>query len=163
VAGYDLTAGIALAQLLAKIRMMRAISFALAGGVSMPGRQRRNDGGRPRRPAGRKSLGPTAAKSRAKKWSQHVTQTSNALDLEPNVFKLQSPRAVAASLKRSALRSKRRKAPAYQSAMSMLNFYINRGGRGLSASRKRVLERAKGELRQVFGRERGSRSGRSRT
>jgi Protein of unknown function (DUF3175) len=129
----------------------------------MPGRQRRSDGGRPRRPSARKSSRRTVAKSRGKKWSQHVTRTSNALDLEPNVFKLPSAMAVAASLKRSALRSKRRKAPAYQSAMSMLNFYINRGGRGLSASRKRVLERAKSELRQVFDRERPSRGGRSRT
>jgi Protein of unknown function (DUF3175) len=118
----------------------------------MPGRQRRGDGGRPRRPSARKSSRRTVAKSRRKKWSQHVTRTSNALDLDPDVFKLESPRAVAASLKRSALRSKRRKAPAYQSAMSMLNFYINRAGRGLSASRRRVLDRAKGELRQAFGR-----------
>ena len=94
-------------------------------------------------------------KSRAsrKRWSQHVTKTSNALDLEASVFKLRSPRAVAASLRRSALRSKRRKASPYQSAMSMLNFYINRAGKGLSASQKRVLERAKGELRHVFHRE----------
>jgi Protein of unknown function (DUF3175) len=94
-----------------------------------------------------------------KRWSQHVTETSNALDLEASVFKLRSPRAVAASLRRSALRSKRRKASPYQSAMSMLNFYINRAGQGLSASQKRVLERAKGELRQAFHREpRASRS-----
>lgn len=59
---------------------------------------------------------------------------------------------MAASLRRSALRSKRRKAPAYQSAISMLNFYINRAGRGLNASQKRVLERAKGELRKAFDR-----------
>jgi hypothetical protein len=87
------------------------------------------------------------------RWSQHVTKTSNALDLEASVFKQRSPRAVAASLRRSALRSKRRKASPYQSAMSMLNFYINRAGKGLSASQKRVLERAKGELRQAFHRE----------
>jgi len=87
------------------------------------------------------------------RWSQHVTKTSNALDLEASVFKQRSPRAVAASLRRSALRSKRRKASPYQSAMSMLNFYINRAGKGLSASQKRVLERAKGELRHVFHRE----------
>ena len=87
-----------------------------------------------------------------RKWSQEVTQKSNALDLEANVFTLRSPKAVAASLKRSALRSKRRKASPYQSAISMLNFYINRAGRGLSPSRKAVLERAKDELRQAFGR-----------
>jgi hypothetical protein len=86
------------------------------------------------------------------KWSQEVTRTSNALDLEAKVFTLRSPKAVAASLKRSALRSKRRKASPYQSAVSMLNFYINRAGLGLSPSRKAVLERAKGELRQAFGR-----------
>jgi hypothetical protein len=96
------------------------------------------------------------------KWSQEVTRSSNALDLDPKVFKRRSPRAVAASLKRSALRSRRRKAPAYQSAMSMLNFYINRAGRGLSASQKAVLERAKGELRKAFGREQPRRASRSR-
>jgi len=93
------------------------------------------------------------ARRSTKRWSQHVTKTSNALDLEASVFRLRSPRAVAASLRRSALRSKRRKASPYQSAMSMLNFYINRAGKGLSASQKRVLERAKGELRQAFHRE----------
>jgi hypothetical protein len=82
-----------------------------------------------------------------------VTETSNALDLEADVFTLRSAAAVAASLKRSALRSKRRKASAYQSAMSMLNFYINRAGKGLGTSQKRVLERAKGQLRREFGRE----------
>ena len=87
-----------------------------------------------------------------RRWSQKVTRTSNALDLEANVFKLRSPKAVAASLKRSALRSKRRKGSPYQSAISMLNFYINRAGRGLSPSRKAVLERAKSELRHAFGR-----------
>ncbi len=92
-----------------------------------------------------------------RKWSQHVTQTSNALDLEANVFKLRSPTAVAASLKRSALRSSRRKASPYQSALSMLNFYSNRAGQGLTPSRRRVLERAKGELRKAFGRKPESR------
>jgi len=106
---------------------------------------------------------PRPAGRRGKKWSQHVTQTSNALDLEAKVFKLRSARAVAASLKRSALRSRRRKAPAYQSAMSMLNFYINRAGKGLGGSQKRVLEGAKGELRKLFGRDgEHARSGRSR-
>ena len=93
-----------------------------------------------------------AKKRRGRKWSQEVTRKSNALDLEASVFTLRSPKAVAASLKRSALRSKRRKASPYQSAISMLNFYINRAGRGLSPSRKAVLERAKGELRHAFGR-----------
>jgi hypothetical protein len=80
-----------------------------------------------------------------------VTQTSNALDLEAGVFTQSSPRAVARSLKRSADASTRRKAGAYQSAMSMLNFYINRAGRNLSPMRRRTLERAKDELRKAFG------------
>ena len=99
----------------------------------------------------------TAARSGGRKWSQRVTRTSNALDLKPKVFKLRSPKAVAASLKRSALRSRRRKASPYQSAVSMLNFYINRAGKGLNPSQRRVLERAKGELRKAFGREPASR------
>ena len=93
-----------------------------------------------------------AKKRSGRKWSQEVTRKSDALDLESRVFTLRSAKAVAASLKRSALRSKRRKASPYQSAISMLNFYINRAGRGLSPSRKSALERAKGELREAFGR-----------
>jgi hypothetical protein len=116
----------------------------------MPTHQHR---GRTQRARAGKRSGRTAAKGRRRKWSQHVTDTSHALDLEPAVFRLGSPKALAASLRRSALRSKRRKGSPYQSASSMLTFYINRAGRGLSASRKRVLERAKGELRAVFGRE----------
>jgi hypothetical protein len=81
-----------------------------------------------------------------------VTQTSNALDLEPDVFTKSSARAIAYSLKHSAESSTRRKGGAYQSAMSMLNFYINRAGRNLSPSRRRILERAKQELRKAFGR-----------
>lgn len=104
----------------------------------------------------------TSRDRRTKRWSQHVTETSNALDLEPDVFKQRSPGGVAASLRRSALGSKRRTAPAYQSAMSMLTFYINRAGRGLTASQRRVLERAKDELRRAFGREPVSAAGRHR-
>jgi hypothetical protein len=85
-------------------------------------------------------------------WSSAVTRNSNALDLESSVFTQRSPRQVALSLKRSAERSRRRKGTPYQSAMSMLNFYINRAGKGLPASRKRVLARAKDELRKAFGR-----------
>jgi hypothetical protein len=81
-----------------------------------------------------------------------VTRRSNALDLEANVFTLSSPRKIAASLKRSAEASKRRKGTPYQSAMSMLSFYINRAGANLPAPRKRLLERAKPELRKLFGR-----------
>ena len=87
-----------------------------------------------------------------RRWSREVTRRSNALDLEANVFKQSNPRRIALSLKRSAERSRRRKAGPYQSAMSMLNFYINRGS-GLSAKQKGVLERAKGELRDMFHRE----------
>jgi translation initiation factor 2 alpha subunit (eIF-2alpha) len=90
--------------------------------------------------------------SKGKRWSAGVTKHSNALDLEPKVFRSRSPRKIALSLKRSAERSKRRKAKPYQSAMSMLNFYINRAGKNLPKSRKRTLERAKDELRDVFGR-----------
>jgi hypothetical protein len=79
-------------------------------------------------------------------------QRSDALDLESNVFKRKDPRRIALSLKRSAERSKRRKGTPYQSAMSMLNFYINRGGKNLPQRQKRILERAKDELREVFGR-----------
>ena len=87
-----------------------------------------------------------------RRWSGEVTRRSNALDLEPNVFKQRSARGIALSLKRSAERSKRRKARPYQSAMSMLNFYINRAGKNLPQRRKRVLEKSKDELRDVFGR-----------
>ena len=87
-----------------------------------------------------------------RRWSAHVMKTSNALDLESGVFTQPSPHAIAASLKRSALASGRRKAEPFQSAMSMLNFHINRSGRGLAPERRRILERAKVELRKLFGR-----------
>lgn len=86
------------------------------------------------------------------RWSARVTKQSDALDLEAAVFKKTNPRQIALSLKRSAERSKRRKAKPYQSAMSMLNFYINRAGKNLPKKQKRVLERAKDELRDLFGR-----------
>jgi Protein of unknown function (DUF3175) len=89
--------------------------------------------------------------ARGRKWSAEVTRRSNALDLEPSVFR-KGPRAIAFSLKRSADRSRRRKATPYASAMSMLTFYINRAGRGLRATRKGELERAKDELRWLYGR-----------
>ena len=90
--------------------------------------------------------------SKARRWSAQVTKRSDALDLESNVFKGKDPHRIALSLKRSAQRSKRRKGTSYQSAMSMLNFYINRAGKNLPQNQKHVLERAKGELRQAFGR-----------
>jgi hypothetical protein len=89
--------------------------------------------------------------AKSKRWSQHVTEHSNALDLEPGVFALRDPKAIAASLKRSAQASTRRKADPFRSAMSMLVFYINRAGRSLNATQRARLERAKGELRNAFG------------
>jgi hypothetical protein len=88
-------------------------------------------------------------------WSADVSKRSNALDLEKSVFAKKSPREIALSLKRSAESSQRRKGTPFQSAMSMLNFYINRAGRNLSDARKRVLERVKSELRAVFKRNKG--------
>jgi len=87
----------------------------------------------------------------AKRWSPKVTRESDALDLERGVFSLASPHAIALSLKRSALASRRRKTNPYRSALSMLTFYVNRAGRNLPAARARTLERAKRELRGVFG------------
>ncbi|MEO5970733.1 MAG: DUF3175 domain-containing protein [Bdellovibrionia bacterium] len=89
-----------------------------------------------------------------KNWSARVTRESNALDLEKNVFTLQSAKSIASSLKRSSDSSHRRKARPFQSAMSMLNFYINRAGRNLSISRRKVLNQAKDELRVLYGRKR---------
>lgn len=88
-----------------------------------------------------------------KKWSQYVTETSDALDLEDKVFELSDPKKIADSLKRSAEQSHRRKGSPYQSAMSMLTFYINRAGKNLPAAQKAVLEKAKDELRHDFGRD----------
>ncbi|MBI4273503.1 MAG: DUF3175 domain-containing protein [Rhizobiales bacterium] len=88
-----------------------------------------------------------------RRWSQAVTEHSNALDLRRGVFTLNDPKRIAASLKRSAERSRRRKSDPYHSALSMLTFFINRAGRNLPASRKRVLNAAKGELRKQFGKE----------
>lgn len=93
------------------------------------------------------------SRSKRRRWSGEVTRRSNALDLESRVFKQSNPRRIALSLKRSAEASKRRKTTPYQSAMSMLNFYMNRAGAKLSAKEKKVLVRAKGELREVFHRE----------
>jgi hypothetical protein len=87
-----------------------------------------------------------------RRWSGQVTERSDALDLEPKVFTLSSSKRIASSLKRSAERSQRRKSDPYRSAMSMLSFYINRGGQKLSAARKATLESAKEALRALFGR-----------
>jgi hypothetical protein len=95
----------------------------------------------------------STGKGSARRWSQRITETSDALDLDRGVFSLDDPKKIAASLKRSAERSRRRKAEPYRSALSMLTFYINRAGRKLPAARKRKLMRAKVELRKQFGRE----------
>ena len=95
---------------------------------------------------------PARADDQPKRWSQTVTRESNALDLEPAVFTLDDPRAIALSLKRSAETSDRRKSSPYRSAMSMLTFYINRAGRNLPEDRRQTLEDAKAELRKAFGR-----------
>ena len=90
------------------------------------------------------------ASSSKKRWSHKVTKTSNALDLESDVFTWDDPQKIARSLKRTAERSKRRKAKPFQSAMSMLNFYINRAGKNLPARKKKTLERSKEELRKLY-------------
>ena len=81
-----------------------------------------------------------------------MTRTSDALDLEGGVFSLQDPKRIAASLKRSAERSTRKKSNSYRSALSMLTFYINRAGTNLSAAKRRILQQAKHELRKQFKR-----------
>lgn len=92
-------------------------------------------------------------KRRTDRWSAEVTRRSNALDLEPGVFTWRDPKHIAMSLKRSAELSTRRKAEPYRSALSMLTFYINRAGRNLPAEQRKILERAKAELRKAFGRD----------
>ncbi|HWL85708.1 MAG TPA: DUF3175 domain-containing protein [Polyangiaceae bacterium] len=92
-------------------------------------------------------------RTRVNRWSQRVTETSDALDLETGVFQKGSPRAIARSLMRSAEQSRRRRSDPYRSAMSMLTFYLNRAGKNLSVERRRTLESAKDELRILNGRE----------
>jgi hypothetical protein len=113
----------------------------------MPARSRKSQ-------KSRKTLRKKSARGDAagRRWSGRVTRESNALDIDRGVFTWSDPKKIAASLKRSAERSKRRKANPYRSALSMLTFYVNRGGKNLPASRKRVLEHAKTELRRQFGR-----------
>ena len=101
----------------------------------------------PRKTSPSKTKKPTTSR----RWSQRVTQTSNALDLDSGVFTWRDPKRIAHSLERSAESSHRRKGSPLQSAMSMLNFYLNRAGKHLPAERKRVLARAKDELRKQFG------------
>ncbi len=93
-----------------------------------------------------------ARRNQGRKWSGEVTENSDAMDLEKDIFKSDDPTKIAQSLKRSAERSQRRKTEPFRSAMSMLSFYVNRAGANLSASRKKTLQRAKTKLREVFGR-----------
>ncbi len=92
-------------------------------------------------------------KTTKRKWSATVTEHSDALDLKSKIFTNDDPAYIAKSLRKSALKSRRKKGTPYQSAMSMLNFYINRAGNNLSAHQKEILEKAKPELRELFGRE----------
>lgn len=85
-----------------------------------------------------------------KYWSGRVTKTSNALDLEEGIFTWNDPKRIAQSLKQSAEQSTRRKTTPFQSAMSMLNFYINRAGKNLKPEQKQILEEAKIEMRKLF-------------
>ena len=85
-----------------------------------------------------------------KYWSDKVTRESNALDLEPGVFTWNDPNKIAQSLKKSAEASTQRKAPSFQSAMSMLNFYVNRAGKNLLPQQRKILEQAKVELRKLY-------------
>ena len=111
----------------------------------------RSNSGRASRKRSSRST-PRASTRGARKWSQRVTTESNALELEQGVFTFDDPKRIAASLKRSAEESKRRKADPYRSALSMLTFYMNRAGKNLPVSRKRTLDHAKLELRAQFGR-----------
>ena len=96
---------------------------------------------------------PKKGKSSKRKWSAEITKHSNALDLKKGVFTLHDPKKIAESLKDSAKHSHRRKGSPFQSAMSMLTFYINRDGKNLPEKQKEILEKAKDELRIFFGRE----------
>jgi hypothetical protein len=95
---------------------------------------------------------PSRRPAHGRKWSAKVTETSDAMDLEKNVFKADSPRHIAVSVKRSAERSRRRKSGPFRSAISMLTFYINRAGKNLTPKRRRILDSAKEELRRLFHR-----------
>jgi hypothetical protein len=109
--------------------------------------------GKSSRNASRRKSAPRRSGRRRRRWSARVTRESDALDLERGVFTGSDPKRIAASLKRSAERSRRRKADPYRSALSMLTFYINRAGKNLPAGRRKTLQRAKGELRKQFGRD----------
>jgi hypothetical protein len=103
--------------------------------------------------ARRRTARKPAARRSGRRWSAAVTRNSDALDLSGGVFTWKDPKRIAGSLKRSAERSRRRKADPYRSALSMLTFYLNRAGKNLPAARRRTLQRAKDELRKQFGRD----------
>ena len=88
----------------------------------------------------------------SRRWSHHVMETSDAMDLEHDIFKTGNAEEIAKSLKQSSTKSSRRKGTPFQSAMSMLNFYINRAGKNLPKTRRATLEQAKRKLREAFGR-----------
>jgi hypothetical protein len=104
-----------------------------------------------RRQAARKPATSSRRAAAPRRWSADVSRRSDALDLEKGVFTRNDPSEIAASLKRSAEASVRKKSDSFRSAMSMLNFYINRAGANLSDMRRRILTRAKDELRRQFG------------
>jgi hypothetical protein len=108
-----------------------------------------------RRPRSARGKGAQRASPKGRYWSAQVTQHSDALDLEQGVFKRGDARSIARSLKRSADQSRRRKAAPFQSAMSMLNFYINRAGKGLPAAQRSRLQAVKSQLRALYGRSQG--------
>jgi hypothetical protein len=126
----------------------------------MPAQQTPDIGrcGRMAKAARKKAARGTRHRHRGRKWSGKVTRESHALELEKGVFTKKSPRAIARSLKRSAERSHARKSAPLRSAISMLTFYINRAGSGLSATQRKTLEAAKGELRQLFGKDKTTRA-----
>ncbi|CAB3761469.1 DUF3175 domain-containing protein [Paraburkholderia solisilvae] len=130
----------------------RSHSSAKKAGAPHP--STRAKGGRPprQRHAHAAQRASAAAGNKPRRWSHEVMEHSDAMDLAPDIFKSGSAHDIAESLKRSSTRSKRRKGTPFQSAMSMLNFYINRAGRNLPKARRDTLQRAKRELRVVFGR-----------
>ena len=127
---------------------VRRIMARKAAASKRRGRATRKSTSRRKRPgASRRTTSPR------RRWSRTVTEHSDALTLEGGVFTSKDPRRIAASLKRSAERSRRRKADPFRSALSMLTFYINRAGKNLPAARKKILMQAKDELRKQFGKD----------
>jgi hypothetical protein len=121
-------------------------AHAADGSFSMAARRTKKTTARTRKRAGARASG----RKTTRRWSKKVTESSDAMTLDRGVFK-KSPHAIALSLKRSAERSRRRKSTPFRSAMSMLTFYVNRGGKNLSAAEKRKLNQAKDELRALYG------------